>query len=154
MSDLQLRYFRRLFAALNLAHRAQGNVLAEWLELADEIPGPDQREGEQGHEQAGEDKRAPETENASHEDEEDDYAPYKADKGNRPRLSLRLVWLVEDYRRVSGDDRQDRDEGIPKSSLYLYTRYATPKYMAPKMRIKGCTTLYKSVTTKTKIACG
>ena len=69
---------------------------------------------------------------------------------------MRFIGFVEDCTSEGTSmirTQTDEEKGLsPKSNLYLYTTYATPKYTAPKMTIRGCTTLYSIVITNIKIA--
>lgn len=105
----QPKHIRSILPSLHLEHGAKADVFAERLQGILDVPRPEYGAHEKRCEETGHDERFPEEENTDHEDEEDDHAPYKAGKGQRPGLASRFVGLIEYWRRILAQGEAKRD---------------------------------------------
>ena len=95
MTVPQPQHIGSILASLDLEHRAEVHILAERSERLVLVPRPQKGSAKQRCQERREYKRLPQDEYTCHEDEEDDHTPDEAREGDRPGLTLRLVWLIE-----------------------------------------------------------
>ena len=95
MPSPQPQNILRIDSTLDLRHRAQADILAQWMERMINVPRPRNDAHDQRRDEGGHDVGAIEDEVARHKDEEDDDTPNETGEGDGPSLSMRLVGFVK-----------------------------------------------------------
>lgn len=82
-------------SSLHLTNGAEVHVFAQWVEGPDSIESPKQRSKQEGSDKERKDNTFTEDEDTRHENLENANTPHESIKGYGPRLTLRLIRLVE-----------------------------------------------------------